>query len=219
MRDKICYIVGAGENCGLDFAPKQGDYVIAADGGYKYLQQKGIKADLLIGDFDTLHYKPAHNNVITLNKIKDDTDTLAAVREGIKKGYSNFHIYCGTGGRIEHTLANLQLLASLSQQNLKCFLFGKDCIITALTKGEIRFNCDATGYISVFAFSDKATGVCIKGLKYQLDNATLINSFPIGVSNEFVGKISSVSVANGTLLIVFSKEAMGKISGGEIFYC
>lgn len=211
MEDGICYIVGAGENYGLDFAIQPGDYVIAADGGLKYLEQDGIKVDLVIGDFDTLHYKPDHPNVITLSEEKDDTDTLAAMREGIRKGYSTFHIYCGMGGRIEHTIANLQLLAYLSQNNRKGFLFGQGCVITAVTNSSMEFSSNAKGHISVFSFSDTATGVSLKGLKYELDNATLTRTFPIGVSNEFTGRKSVVTVTDGTILIVFPNGAKEEI--------
>ncbi|HBG6281270.1 MULTISPECIES: thiamine diphosphokinase [Clostridium] len=211
MKDKICYIVGAGENYGLDFVPLLGDYVIAADGGLKYLEQSSIKANLVIGDFDTLHYKPNHPNVITLSEEKDDTDMLAAMREGINKGYSIFHIYCGMGGRIEHTIANMQLLAYLSQHNRKGLLFGQDCIITAVTNGSIEFSSNAKGRISVFSFSNISTGVYLKGLKYKLDNATLTTTFPIGVSNEFTGKESVVTVTDGTILVVFPNELKEEI--------
>lgn len=206
MKDGICYIVGAGKNHGLDFVSQPGDYVIAADGGLKYLEQSGIKADLVIGDFDTLRYKPDHPNVITLSEEKDDTDTLAVMREGIDKGYSTFYIYCGMGGRIEHTLANMQLLAYLSQSNRKGFLFGKDCVITAVTNGSMAFSDSAQGHVSVFSFSDTAMGVYLKGLKYELHNATLTSTFPIGVSNEFIGKKSVVAVTDGTILVVFPKK-------------
>lgn len=66
MKQKICYVIGAGENYGLDFCPKPDDYVIAADGGLKYLEQCNIKPDLVIGDFDTLKYTPQHHNVMML---------------------------------------------------------------------------------------------------------------------------------------------------------
>ena len=74
--------------------------MIAADAGLRYLEEQGIRADLVIGDFDTLKCIPEHPNAIALSAEKDDTDTLAAVREGIRAGYTSFHIYCGTGGRM-----------------------------------------------------------------------------------------------------------------------
>lgn len=206
MNTGICYVVGAGENYGLDFTPHSNDYVIAADAGFRVLEQNDIKIDMVIGDFDTLHRVPTHSNVIVLNKEKDTTDMLSAVREGIKKGYEVFHIYCGTGGRVEHTIANMQLLTELSQSGKHGFLFGKDYIITAVTNETLRFPKEASGFVSVFSHSDKAEGVFLKGLKYELENAVLSNTYPLGVSNEFIGEESSISVENGTLVVVFPRE-------------
>ncbi|MDE6127836.1 MAG: thiamine diphosphokinase [Lachnospiraceae bacterium] len=207
MKKGICYVVGAGENYGLDFTPEEEDCVIAADAGFAALEKTGIEMEMVIGDFDTLSFVPGHPNVIVLNKEKDTTDMLSAVREGVKKGYERFHIYCGTGGRIEHTIANMQLLTELSQSGKRGFLFGKDYIITAVTNGTLELPEHASGFVSVFSHSDRAEGVCIKGLKYELQDAILTNSFPLGVSNEFIGKRGRISVENGTLFIVFPMEA------------
>ena len=211
MTNNICYIVGAGENYGLDFTPSPNDFVIAADAGLCYLEQRGIAADLVIGDFDSINALPAHPNTMALNPEKDDTDMLAAVREGIKAGYSVFHIYCGTGGRIDHTIANLQVLAYLAQNGMQGFLFDKDSVMTAITNQKITFAKIPSGYISVFSYTEKSEGVYLQGLKYELNNAALTNTFPLGVSNEFIGKESSVSVAAGTLLLVFPREAMASL--------
>lgn len=206
MKNGICYVVGAGEHNNLQFSPGTNDYVIAADAGFQVLEQNGIKIDMVIGDFDTLNRVPAHPNVIVLNKEKDTTDMLSAVREGIKIGYEVFHIYCGTGGRVEHTIANMQLLTELSQSGKHGFLFGKDYVITAITNEAVSFPKEASGYVSVFSHSDRSEGVFLKGLKYKLENAVLTNTYPLGVSNEFTGEESSICVANGTLMIVFPME-------------
>ena len=42
---------------------------------------------------------------------------------------------------------------------------------------------------------------------YELEAAVLTFSYPLGVSNELIGKKSSVSVGNGKLLIVCPVEA------------
>ncbi|MDE7179432.1 MAG: thiamine diphosphokinase [Lachnospiraceae bacterium] len=211
MKENICYVVGAGENYGIDFKPASGDYVIAADAGLRYLEKQGIRTDLVIGDFDTLKCIPEHPNTMVLSPEKDDTDTLAAVREGIKAGYSSFHIYCGTGGRIDHTMANLQVLAYLSANNMRGFLFDNGTVITAITNDRLCFEKIPFGYVSVFSGSTKAKGVTLCGLKYELNNAVLTNTFPIGVSNEFIDRESSISVSDGTLFIVFPREAKERI--------
>ena len=207
MNSRICYVVGAGDFYGFDIKPTAEDYVIAADAGLRYLENEKIAANLVIGDFDTLENVPQHPNVIALKCEKDDTDTLSAVKEGIKLGYETFFLYGCTGGRIDHTLANIQTLKYLSIQGKRGFLFGKDSIMTTVTNGEVDFSAHKRGYISIFSLTDKSIGVNLKGLKYELTNATLTNDFPIGVSNEFIGKESIVKVKDGTLLIVFPKAS------------
>ena len=200
----ICYIVGAGECKKLDFTKKDGDIVIAADGGYKYLQRAGIKPDIVIGDFDSLGKAPEGEKIIRLKPEKDVTDTYAAVSEGIKCGYSRFNIYGASGGRIEHTLANIQLIASLAEKNMQASIFDGSTVITAITAKTLRFDSAYNGYISIFAHSNKCTGVCLRGLKYPLENAELSNLFPLGVSNEFLGVESEIVIGNGTAIIVYS---------------
>ena len=212
MDKRICFIVGAGEYYELDFSFHPGDYIVGADGGLLYLQRNGITADLVVGDFDSLGRQPNHLNVISLSKEKDDTDTFAAVREGIKLGYRNFHFYCCTGGRTEHTLANIQLLAYLSENNMRGWLIDKKNIITAITDANIFFEPCCGGYISIFSHSEKSSGVFLKGLKYELNNAVITNTFPIGVSNEFIGIESNVTVEKGTILIIYPKEAKEKFT-------
>jgi len=207
----ICYVVGAGENYGLDFKPEKEDYVIAADAGLRYLEEKGIVPDLIVGDFDTLNYVPQKNNVLRLPTEKDDTDMFMAVKEGIKAGYGEFHIYCGTGGRMDHTIANLQMLAYLSENKMQGYLYHKDSVLTMITEGEILFDAIDSGYVSVFSYSEKSTGVYLRNLKYELNDAILTNSFPLGVSNEFIGKESSISLESGTLLISFPRGVVKKI--------
>ena len=202
----ICYVVGAGENYGFHFKPEKEDYVIAADAGLRYLEERGIRADLIVGDFDTLHYVPDGGNVLKLPAEKDDTDMFMAVKEGIKAGYAVFHIYCGTGGRIDHTIANLQMLAYLAENRMQGYLFHRDCVLTMIKDGELVFDAAASGYVSVFSHSEKSTGVYLRNLKYELHDATLTSSFPLGVSNEFIGKESRISVESGTLLICFPKD-------------
>ena len=204
----ICYIIGAGENYGLDFVAKDGDMVIAADGGLDFLDENGINADLVVGDFDSAARTPARENIIALSREKDCTDTLAAIYAGMDRGYKTFYIYCGTGGRIDHTLANIQGIAFLSRRRSKGYLVDRDNIITAVTNGSIFFDSRCGGYISVFSNSDKSTGVFLKGLKYELEDAVIENCYSIGVSNEFIGVDSEITVNNGTLIVVFPRKCM-----------
>jgi thiamine pyrophosphokinase len=198
-----CIIVAAGERCPVDIEISADDYVIAADAGLKYLEEDGIRCDMAVGDFDTLKYVPDHPNVIALKPEKDETDTWEAVHQGIKKGYSEFHIFCALGGRTDHSIANIQLLEYLARNGMKGILYGKNERLTCIRSGEIVLPAKNGGYISVFSLSEKSEGVTIEGLKYELKDGELTNAFPLGVSNEFTGQPARISVRNGSLLVIW----------------
>ena len=202
-QDGTCYIVGAGAFCDRNFAPGVGDFVIAADGGYGTLLERGTPMDLVVGDFDSMGFRPDHPKVVDLPVEKDDTDMMAAIRLGWERGYRTFRLYGGTGGRVDHTLANLQSLVWLSARGGRGFLVGENWTAAAITDGSMSFPADHRGTFSVFCQGDRAEGVTLEGLKYTLKDAVLTCDFPLGVSNSFIGVESRVTVGRGTLLIVW----------------
>lgn len=202
MERNTCWLVGAGVRTARSPMPRPGDFLIAADGGYAWLQDLGLTPDLVIGDMDSLNTPPTGVEVLRLPREKDDTDMLAAVRVGMEKGCRSFQIYGGTGGRFDHTLANLQLLAWLSQRQCAGVLYGADWTATAVTEGALTLPPAEGDMLSVFAWGGDALGVDLVGLKYPLKDATLTCQMPLGVSNEFTGVPACVSVKTGTLLVV-----------------
>ena len=113
--ENVCYIVGAGDNSGTNFTKKENDFVIAADGGFEKIHQLGIEPDLVIGDFDSLGYVPVGDNVEKHKVMKNETDMMICVKTALHKGFNNIVIFGGTGGRIDHTFANIQTLLYASQ--------------------------------------------------------------------------------------------------------
>lgn len=203
----ICYIVGAGADYGLDFVPQPSDWVIAADGGYDRVKAAGITPQMVIGDFDSLGRVLQGDHVVTLPTEKDVTDAWAAIDLGRQQGYSEFHLYGCTGGRIDHTLANLQMLAALAEQGMTGVLVDQTQVITALPGGKtMEFGPEKRGFLSVFSHTDQCTGVYLRGLKYPLENGVLTNRFPLGVSNEFCGISSSVTIGEGVAILVFDRD-------------
>jgi thiamine pyrophosphokinase len=166
-----------------------------------------VRADLVIGDFDSLSEKPEHPNAVELAREKDDTDTLAAVKHGLEKGFRRFHIYGGSGGRFGHTMANVQMLAYLARRGARGYLYGEGFVATCIHNETLEFDPACKGMVSVFAYSGTAEGVYLEGLKYELRGATLSSDFPLGVSNEFTGAESRASVRDGTLLVVLEEES------------
>ncbi len=196
-----CYIVAAMPTC-VEIAPQEDDFVIAVDGGFAQL--KGLRADAVLGDFDSLGYTPHGDNVLTYAKEKDDTDTMLAVKLGMEKGYRHFVIVGGIGGRFCHTFANIQTLAYIVERGGSATLVGDDTRMTVIKNDTLHLPQKAEGIVSVFAYSGAAQGVSINGLKYEVQNAQLVPDLPLGVSNEFCGKPAVIEVKHGMLLIVVS---------------
>ena len=203
----VCFIVGAGSiDPGLRLAPRPGDLLIAADGGLPSVERMGLTPDLVVGDFDSLGRRPDHPNTVLLPREKDVTDMHAAIDLGRARGYTRFALYGGTGGRLAHTLANLQLLDGLARQGCRGFLVGDGTVATAVHDGGLDFPARMRGYLSVFCASGTAEGVTLRGLKYELADAQLTGSFPLGVSNEFTGSPARVAVKNGSLLVLWQGD-------------
>lgn len=197
-----CYIFGAGEMTPLRSRPQEGDYVIAADGGWNACCDAGLVPDLLLGDFDSLDAVPDFSHVERVPVEKDDTDMMLAVKRGLALGHKEFHLYGGMGGRrTDHTVANLQTLLYLAARGAEGWLYGKGESYTAIRSGSIVFPAREKGILSVFCFGGDAQGVTIRGAQYELENAVLTADFPLGVSNHFVGKEVEVSVRSGSLLL------------------
>ena len=204
MEAGICYVVGAGEFCPRGLTPGPGDLVIAADGGFAALEGLGRSPDLVVGDFDALGHRPDHPHVVALPVEKDDTDMHSAIRLGWERGYRAFRLYGGTGGRIDHTLANIQSLAWLASQRGRGWLVGPDWTATVLSDGgALTLEAGRQGMVSVFCLGDRAEGVDIQGLKYGLSDGVLTADYPLGVSNSFLGRESRVSVRRGKLLVLW----------------
>ena len=202
----ICYIFGSGEYGAQWPQWNQGDLVIAADGGYAQLEARGAVPDLLVGDFDSLGYVPDHPHIVRHPVAKDDTDTALALREGWRRGFRTFHIYGGMGGRLDHTLANLQLLVGVARQGGGAILVGEQAVATALVSGELRFPAGCLGTLSVFAAGGAARGVSLTGLRYPLAGGSLTGDVPLGVSNEFLGGPATVAVEEGAVLVLWQPQ-------------
>lgn len=204
MEDKICYIIGAC-NFTEDINPKNKDYIIAADGGYKALCSKSIIPDAIMGDFDSLGYIPEHNNIIKHPPEKDDTDMALAVSHGYELGYRKFLIFGGIGGRLDHTLGNLQTILGFCRKGCECYLIGDGTVITAAENERIEFSGKESGYISLFSAAGEAKNVTVKDLKYPLTNATLYPDITLAVSNEFIGKKASISTKGALYILWYEK--------------
>ncbi len=198
----VCRIFGGGEfDPASPFAPGPGDLVIAADSGLNLVKRLGLTPDLIVGDFDSLGKVPTGENVVTLPVEKDVTDAAAAISLGRERGYSRFALFGCTGGRPDHTFAAYQTLSELAARGDVGLLFGDGFTVTAVKNGTLTFPAREHGTLSVFAVGSDARGVTLSGVFYPLSGATLSPTFPLGVSNSFIGRPVTVKVTDGTLLV------------------
>ncbi|MGM9522140.1 MAG: thiamine diphosphokinase [Oscillospiraceae bacterium] len=198
-----CFIFGSGEYD--DIAPdfSQAGFIIAADGGYSWLKEHGKRPDLLVGDFDSLDKQPDGIPTVRYPSEKDDTDMALSVREGEKRGFKEFLIFGGLGGRLDHTFANIQLIVGLSRRGLSAVLVSGENSVTAISNCGLCFDKSYSGLVSVFAFGGRARGIWERELKYTLSDAEMPDDVTLGASNEFLGVDSQIEVREGTLIIMW----------------
>ena len=202
---KTCVIFCAGGFSALAEPIDEEDLVIAADGGLRHAEQCGVRPTLILGDFDSLGYTPDRAEVFPVEK--DDTDSMLAIKEGLRRGFRRFALYGALdGARLDHTIANLQGLQYLADHGATGYLVGLREIATVIKGEKITFPSSAAGILSLFCLGPTATGVDISGLHYPLENGQLTSGFPLGVSNHFEGEKSEISVKNGSLVMIYGRE-------------
>ena len=200
---KRCFIYAAGSFYGLRERPRPGDLQIAADAGLLLCQKQGLHPDLIMGDFDSMTLEGTPEGCIRVPVEKDDTDTMLAIREGLKQGCREFYLYGGTGGtRLDHTLANLQGLAFLCRHGAKGYLYDQDFVYTVIENDTLTLSRQVDwGLVSLFSMDSQVEHVTLKGLQYPLEDGTLTSSFPLGVSNHFMADTAQITAGNGLLLV------------------
>ncbi len=199
-----CYIIGAGEFYG-SFKKRDGDLVIAADGGFDTLKKLGIRPDIVIGDMDSIGGDTEDIRVLRFPVRKDETDSFLAYREGAERGYTSFELYGCVGGRDDHTFANFSLLIQAKEHGHLMRLVGKECDIYAMKNEALSLYGTVGKHFSAFAFGEEARGITIKGLEYEAENISLSTLFPLAVSNRFTSSEAFVEVKDGTLLIMIER--------------
>jgi len=200
-----CVIISGGEFCPInDVSPD--DYVIACDKGYEYALRCGIAPDLVVGDFDSYSGDVATD--IPVDRYvseKDDTDTMIAIRCAIEQGFGELALFCASGGRMDHMLANLQSLKFAARHGLSAWMHDENTDFYVYANSSRRFEREEGRSVSVFALSDVCRGVSIHGTKYLLEKAEVTNDFPIGVSNEWRSDFAEISVEDGIIMVVLSR--------------
>lgn len=204
---KRCFIFGGCPcNSTFDFSLSDNDMVICADGGVKLAESLGVQPKLAVGDFDTISVKDCCIKVECYPPEKDDTDMMIAVKTGFRLGCKDFVILGGIGGRLDHTIANIQTLNYIADNGGKGLLLSDSEAVAVQLPGNSVYFKEDYHYISVFSLTEICEGVYLKDLKYPLENGVLSAGFPLGISNEFLSEKCTIELKKGKLLIIRTKS-------------
>ena len=166
--------------------------------------------DVLPSNFDTFeaYYQGLNDvQVMKLNPVKDDTDTEFVIREAIRRGATEITVLGATGTRLDHVLANVNLLGIGLEEDVTIQLVDKHNRIRMISdRIEIAKKEQFGDYVSVLPVKGDAKGVTLEGMKYPLKEADIACFSSLGVSNEIVEDIARISVKQGTLLIIESRD-------------
>lgn len=176
------------------------DYFVFCDGGLKHIDSLGVSPDFVVGDFDSAKKPTSNENTLVLPTEKDDTDTFAAVKLMLKKGFKDFLLIGVIGQRLDHSLGNISILLFLKSNNAKGLIVD-DYSEMFLCENTVKISKNSCSYFSVISLEKQLLGVTIKGAKYPLYNATIDNAYQFAVSNEATND-TEISIKQGDALII-----------------
>lgn len=202
---KRCVIVGGADINNYEYIKsclRNDDFIVFCDSGLKRLESLQVKPGLIVGDFDSHDNPHLDVETIVLPCEKDDTDTVFAVKEAIKRGFDDFLLIGVVGARLDHTLGNVSILLYLDALGKKGTIID-DYSEMEIVSNEPAYICDQYTFFSLLNISGIAKGITIENAKYLLDNAEITCEYQFGVSNEVLrGKVAKITVKEGKLLLI-----------------
>lgn len=206
---KRCIIISGGPELNREVLlqnSRAGDvFIICADHGYDHAQSLGIQPDLLLGDFDSM--QTVRQGVATETLVypceKDDTDTVAAVKEALRRGFTMVELHGCTGGRLDHYLGNVACLLYLHHRGAKGILYAPWGTAQIVEGTHVLTHMQGRT-VSILPAEGSAQGVTLTGFHYPLHDATLTAEYPIGISNVVEQEQAVIRVRDGALLLIIN---------------
>ena len=202
-----CVIIAGSPDTNSEFIKstvKDSDYVICADKGYLYAKNAGITPDVVVGDFDSFNSKINDEcEIITLNPIKDDTDTFHSIDIAIERGYTELTIIGALGGRIDHSFANISALEYICKKGGKGILLSEKERVEFLPKGEYKYKYKDKTF-SLFPFGCSDVCVTYEGVFYPLEKFRINSGLSLGISNVFTADESKINIYDGNAILIIN---------------
>lgn len=202
---KRCVIVGGADINNYEYIRsrlRKDDFIIFCDSGLKHLEALQVKPGLIVGDFDSHDNPHLDVETIVLPCEKDDTDTVFAVKEALKRGYEEFLLIGVIGARLDHTLGNVSVLLFLDSLGKKGTIIDDYSEMEIVSKKPAYID-DSFAFFSLLNISGTAKGITIENAKYPLKNGEITCEYQYGISNEvLLGKTAGVTIDEGCALLI-----------------
>ena len=200
-----CVIIGGAEITRYDQVKSYlctGDYAIYCDSGLRHREALELAPDLIVGDFDSHPDPHLPVETITLPREKDDTDTVYAVKEALKRGFEDFLLLGVVGGRLDHSLGNVSILLYLDSLGKRGLIVDDYSEMEIVSRQEAEVGPEFP-YFSLLNISGTARGITLENAKYPLKDAEIRCDYQYGVSNEpLPGKTARICLKEGRLLLI-----------------
>ncbi|NGZ74504.1 thiamine diphosphokinase [Saccharibacillus alkalitolerans] len=195
----------------LDYI-RPGDLLIGADRGALMLIDRGLRPDIAVGDFDSVspgdieRIRSGSGRIDSCDPVdKNYTDTELAFELALNERPAEIVMLGVTGGRMDHTLANVQLLMRALRHQVVCSIRDYNNYIQ-LTGSQLTVEDQGFTYVSLIPATMEVSGVTLEGFEYPLQNATLRQGQSLAVSNKLTGLTGTVSIESGLLFVIQSRD-------------
>lgn len=193
---------------------KEPKYLIAVDKGLLFFYQNKILPTHIVGDFDSvpkevITYYREHTDIEirTYNPVKDASDTEIGLRLAIEIGAKKIWMLGATGTRLDHVMANMQILKIALDAKVKAFILDSHNQISLHDQKIILDKEKQYGnYFSIFPFGGVVEEVSIKGAKYPLENYELRPYDSLCVSNEVQAERTEITFSKGMVLLMETRD-------------
>lgn len=209
---RICIVSGGVTGQWICDYINEEDFFVGADRGALFFLEQGIRLDYALGDFDSVtkdemaRIKKACSQVDECDPVaKDYTDTELAFNWALEQKPAEILLFGVTGDRLDHTLANLYLLARALDQKVSCRIIDEKNEIFLINK-TTKVHNNKRKYLSLLPFGGEVTGITLEGFQYPLNKATYKVGQSIGISNIMKAETAQITLEKGCLMVIRSED-------------
>lgn len=185
------------------------DFIICADRGLNYAHENDIRPDLIVGDMDSVsqnildQYK--HVEQVRFKAEKDFSDSELAINLAVERGYKEIIMFSATGSRIDHSLANIMMIAKYYEYGVHISIINKNSKILFLQKENVFTDLDYD-FFTIIPLSGKLIGLNIFNAKYELRDKTVNFGDTLCISNEPAKNALKITKKQGNAILIFTND-------------